>query len=178
VIAYCIGAGEDITFDGALASSGCTVRCCDPTPRAVLHIEAFAPATPLFRFAPFALWKADCELRFFEPKDSAHVSYSAVNIQHTDNHIVVAGRTLASMMSYFGDSRLDILKLDIEGAEMEVLPVLLDSSILPSILCVEFDRPAPIIELLSLWKALWRSGYRPVRSDRLSVLLLRPAGRA
>src|SRR3990167_849454 len=39
-ICYLAGAGEDISFDCALAKQfGCNVRIVDPTPRAIRHFE-------------------------------------------------------------------------------------------------------------------------------------------
>jgi hypothetical protein len=42
-------------------------------------------------------------------------------------------------MRQFGHTHIDVLKLDIEGAEIEVLNHLLDSAIFPTYICVEFD---------------------------------------
>jgi FkbM family methyltransferase len=173
VIAYCIGAGEDITFDLELWARGCTVRTCDPTPRAIDFVAREGPDDPRFTFAPFALWTEDRVLRFYEPKDSSHVSYSAVNIQRTDGFIEVEARSLESLLRHFEDDRCDVLKLDIEGAEMDVLPSISRAVSPPNVLCVEFDRPRPLRSLLMILRELRRMGYRPVKSERLNVLFLK-----
>lgn len=173
IVAYCVGAGEDISFDEELWARGCTVRTCDPTPRAVAYVASNAPADPRFSFAPFALWTDDRILRFYEPRDPTHVSYSAVNIQQTEGFIDVEARSLESMLKHFGDERCDLLKLDIEGAEMQVLPTLGGAAGLPHVLCVEFDRPRPLRTLISTIRGLYRLGYRVVKSERLNVLFIR-----
>lgn len=42
-IAYCAGAGEDISFDLELHRRGLTVVTIDPTPRAIAHVDSVQP---------------------------------------------------------------------------------------------------------------------------------------
>ena len=42
-------------------------------------------------------------------------------------------------MNEYGHSKIDLLKLDIEGAEIEVLQQMLDDKIFPGYVLVEFD---------------------------------------
>jgi hypothetical protein len=42
-------------------------------------------------------------------------------------------------MQTFGHADVSLLKLDVEGAEYEILASLLDGNMHPAILCVEFD---------------------------------------
>jgi len=51
-VAYCAGAGEDITFDLALLEHGLRVTTFDPTPRAVSYVTSLGIADGRFRFAP------------------------------------------------------------------------------------------------------------------------------
>lgn len=44
-------------------------------------------------------------------------------------------------MQNFNHSRLDLLKIDIEGAEYTVLNQILNENIQINLLCVEFDQP-------------------------------------
>jgi len=46
-------------------------------------------------------------------------------------------------MQEVGLQDVDVLKMDIEGAEHEVLRALIKGSIRPRILCVELDAPTP-----------------------------------
>lgn len=50
-VAYCAGAGEDISFDLALHEAGVRVTTFDPTPRAIAYVTEMNPGPP-FRFLP------------------------------------------------------------------------------------------------------------------------------
>lgn len=176
-VAYCLGAGEDVTFDLALEERGWLVRTVDPTPRAISHVESVLPSSGRMVFLPFAAWSKDEILRFYEPADQAHVSHSAINLQRTSRFIEVPALSLPSMLERAGDLRMDLLKLDIEGAEHEVLGSLADLSEVPPILCVEFDAVRPVTRLLRTWVRLARVGYRPWRSEGLNVLFVNDAFR-
>ena len=94
---------------------------------------------------PMALWKESTSLPFYEPPISEHVSHSISNYQNnyrTDTpHIVVSTITLEEILETFSLNRhsIPLLKLDIEGAEIEILSCLLDSNFRPQQICVEFD---------------------------------------
>src|SRR5262249_4684950 len=159
----CCGAGEDVSFDLALNSDwDMRVVCVDPTPRAIRHIDAllaahaerramlieagplyydlsnFHPAT--FEFMDCAVWSKDGTIELYAPRDPAAVSYSALNLQRTSERIQVRARTLLSVVRELDLARVSLLKLDIEGAEHEVLRSMLQSRILPDQLLVEFDQ--------------------------------------
>ncbi len=80
-----------------------------------------------------------------------------------DDVIEVSAYSLTSITEQLGHRRIDLLKMDIEGAEYEVLEGLLESPVLPTQLLVEFhhrfvdnglDRTYDII------KRLRRAGYK------------------
>src|SRR2546423_1191975 len=83
-VASCAGAGEDITFDLAVREHGRRVTTFDPTPRAIAHVATIAPPNPAYRFEAVGWWDSTTELRFYAPKNAAHVSHSAVNLQRTE----------------------------------------------------------------------------------------------
>jgi FkbM family methyltransferase len=204
-IAMCCGAGEDISFDVALnAKWGMRIICVDPTPRSIRHVESFLAASrdgrpmlieagPLiyetagfreanFAFVASAVWSSDGALELFAPKNPAHVSYSAMNLQHTSEMIQVRSSTIGSLLRDFGVGRLSLLKLDIEGAEYEVLRSMLSAGILPEQLLIEFDQinqpltPLFWVELVHILRALRDAGYRLVHRERANyVFVLRPA---
>ncbi len=157
-VCYLAGAGEDISFDVALAKKfHCDVFIFDPTPRARLHFDKVLRAASAgqttaeinnvqytldkniinhLHFSDIGIWNSKDVLKFFEPKDEAHISHSITNLQGTEKYIEVRVETLADIMRSNGHSRLDMLKLDIEGAEFTVLDSISDIDI--QILCVEF----------------------------------------
>lgn len=206
-VAMCCGAGEDISFDVALnAQWHMRVICVDPTPRSVRHVESLLEASragrpmPIeagpavyemtdfredrFTFVSRAVWSSDGYLALFAPKDPAHVSYSALNLQHTSQTIQVPSSTVASLLGELSIERLSLLKLDIEGAEYEVLRSVLRANIRPDQLLVEFDQVnqplAPMfwVELAGMIRVLREAGYRLVHRERANyVFVLASASR-
>lgn len=172
-IIYCAGAGEDITFDLAMHEAGCIVRTFDPTPRAISHVEDFAPASDRFAFLPVGLWTEDRDLRFYTPPVEGFVSHSAVNLHGTSEYFTAPVKTLASLMYSFGDDHIDVLKMDIEGAEMAVISGLIGDGTLPPVLCVEFDQPQPLKEIRSAVRQLADAGARLVKVDRWNYTFVR-----
>ena len=94
---------------------------------------------------PMALWNESTSLRFFLPPDSDSVSCSIVNYQsdyrQDTDHIEVDAVPLDQLLErhQIDSSELPLLKLDIEGAEIEVLEDLLAKGITPLQILVEFD---------------------------------------
>lgn len=200
--ALCCGAGEDISFDVALnANWDMRIICVDPTPRAIHHVASLLAAgregrrmlieagpmsydltgfrEAAFSFVPRAVWSSDGVLNLFAPKDPAHVSYSAMNLQHTEQTIQVRSSTVGSLLGEFGLAHLSLLKLDIEGAEYEVLRYLLSAEIFPDQLLVEFDQvnqpltPLFWIELVRTLRALRTAGYRLVHRERANYVFIK-----
>jgi FkbM family methyltransferase len=173
-IAYCAGAGEDISFDLELHRRGMHVVTIDPTPRAIAHVRRVDPGDERFRFVPVGLWDGPGELRFHPPAD-AGVSHSVVNLQRTAASEGFTARvdSLASIMAAQGHERIDLLKLDIEGAESTVLPNLLQDGPFPPAVCFEYDQPQSSRALLGLFRTFRRRGYRLVRRERWNFTLSR-----
>jgi len=139
-VCYCAGVGEDITFDlGLIRQYGCKVFAIDPTPRAARHVDQVASGEANFTLLPVGLWDKEERVRFYEPKDPTHVSHSILNLQQTDRYFEADCRRLASLMVQLGHSRLDLLKIDIEGAEYGVLNTIVEDDVKIGVLCVEFD---------------------------------------
>lgn len=137
---FCIGAGEDITFDIALADRfDADVYIFDPTPRAVTHVESALAEHPGVTFKPWAIWSSDGQVNMFEPRDSTHVSHSIVDLQGTGRAFKAEARSVPSIMTEFGLDHIDLLKMDIEGAEYEVLKACLSSGQPIGIIHVEYD---------------------------------------
>ncbi len=162
-ICYCFGAGEDISFDMSLiATYGCKVYCFDPTPRSAKHIKyihdslkhgkpAYINSTKAqyqitgdninkLLFYPFGLWWQDAIIKFYAPANPKHVSHSALNLQHTGKFFEAPCKKLSTIMQELKHDHIDLLKMDIEGAEYPVLDNMLQENILPHTLCVEFHK--------------------------------------
>jgi len=139
-ICYCVGCGEDISFDlGLIDGFRCEVYAFDPTPRAIRHVESHAAGNPRYHFSPVGLWDKAEKLKFYVPINPKDVSHSLLNLQKTNDFIEVPVERLSAIMARNGHTHLDLLKLDIEGAEYKVLDSMFADGIDVAILCVEFD---------------------------------------
>lgn len=139
-ICYSIGVGEDTTFDRALIER-CDARifAFDPTPRAAGHVaKSGLPAN--FTFLPVGVWDADGTARFYSPADPSHVSHSIVNAQGTSAYFDAPCRRLRGLMADNGHDAIDLLKMDIEGAEYRVIDSLIADGVRARVLCVEFHQ--------------------------------------
>lgn len=139
-ICYCAGCGEDISFDlGLIDLIGCQVFAFDPIPRAIDYVGVVAAGNPKYHFFSVGLWDKQASLRFFAPKNSSHVSHSLLNLQKTDQYICVNVKRLSCLMKELGHNRIDLLKIDVEGAEYKVLNSILEDGLDVKVLCVEYD---------------------------------------
>lgn len=171
---YSGGVGEDASFDlGLIERFGCDVFAFDPTPRAIAFAEPIAAAQPHFRFKPVGLWSKNVTLRFYAPSNPEHVSHSVKNLQRTSEWFEAPCRTLPSLMAELGHDSVDLVKLDIEGAEHEVIRSMLAAGILPPVLCFEIDQP---VGAFRFWRTIRRvqgRGYDLVSVDGWNFTFIR-----
>jgi FkbM family methyltransferase len=162
------GLGEDASFDVLFAAKyGARIILIDPTPRAIAHFRgiqarigkpaetAFVPggAQPVDAYdlrnlsadsltlIEKALWTRDEPVRFYQPSNPEHVSHSIANLYNTaeGGYLEVPSTTLPAIAADFGLPRVAILKIDIEGAEIDVLTDMLARGIQPDQILTEFD---------------------------------------
>ena len=83
------------------------------------------------------------EVKFFAPPNKNHVSHSIIdwqnNYQKNSDFIKVKTITVKSILNKFKLNHLEMIKLDIEGAEIEVLKDMIKEKIFPKQILVEFD---------------------------------------
>jgi FkbM family methyltransferase len=135
---YSLGVGDDISFDLELIERfGVTVHAFDPTPRSIEWIKAQALPTE-FVFHPFAIGAVDGTCRFSPPSDPSHVSHSLIPRDTPGPMIEVPVHRLTTILRMLGHESIDLLKMDIEGAEYDVIGDLLQAEIHVGQLLVEF----------------------------------------
>lgn len=176
-IVYSIGVGTQIDFDRAVADRvGCPVWMFDPTPRSVDFMRSHAD-NPRLRFEPVGVWTENTSLRFyFDPAaDSADEvrNASVTNIYNRDRFFEAPVETLRSLMARLGHDHIDVLKMDIEGAAVDVLEHALASEIPIGQVVVELERPrtwrgfgAFFRRVARLFTTLRERGYRIQRLPR------------
>ena len=161
-IVYCFGAGEDISFDiGVATKYQCSVKIFDPTPRAKQHYDSIIENVTngnkasinnsdvyynlskedlsLLEFIELGLWDKKETLKFYSPKNENHVSHSILNLQKTEKYFNADVDRLFSIMKSNSISKIDLLKIDIEGAEYKVLESIVNDNLDIGVICVEYD---------------------------------------
>ena len=87
--------------------------------------------------------KSNQIVKFFEPPNADHVSHSISNWQNDfkkeSKFIEVETISISDIVNFYNIDNIPLLKLDIEGAEIEVVNDMLKNKILPKQLLVEFD---------------------------------------
>lgn len=162
-IVYSFGVGEEISFDLELIRRfGVCVHAFDPTPRSIEWLaKQSLPGN--FLFHPYGVAGFDGHAKFLPPVNPLHVSHTLVERHTPWPAIEVPVRRLSSVMRDLGHQRIDLLKMDIEGAEYAVLKDMLDSRIPVNQLLVEFHHRWPEIGVEKTKQAirdLNSAGYR------------------
>ncbi len=99
-------------------------------------------------------------MKFYESVNPKLVNYSIVNVHSMTHYFTAQCQCLSSIMKDFGHDSIDLLKIDIEGAEHEVIRNILATGIPIETLCVEFDQPATVRTMLCSVTGLLKAGYR------------------
>lgn len=140
------GIGEDASFDLSLLSTySCNITAVDPTPRALEYAKTVLSPYGI-RMLPFALSAHDGEASFYAPTNPSHVSGGIRPGRHLSGKSVsVLCRRLGSILAMCDWDRLDLLKMDIEGAEYDVLQDFLNTSqyVPPAQIAIEFHHFMP-----------------------------------
>ena len=180
----------------------------DPTPRAILHFEEIQKrigqsaihgyvkggTQPTVSYdlsrvtkdslilEPFALWVEITKIKFFAPPNPDHVSHSIINFQNNYSrstpHIEVPTITLEALLEKHQVKAVQLMKLDIEGAEVDVIKHMLEKSIFPRQVLLEFDElNVPSVRAKrnaeDTDKALRQAGYECRYFDGVSNFLYR-----
>lgn len=162
------GIGGDVSFERALVEQyNALVHALDPTPDSVDWISRQVIGEG-FHFHPWALGGKDATLRMFRRinkrgKKSSMMWTMSEQASAADNAIEVRACTVGTAMTELGMPSLDILKLDIEGAEYPVLEGLSGLETRPGQILVEFHHRFPGIGKARTEQALEelrRIGYR------------------
>jgi FkbM family methyltransferase len=137
-VVYSAGAGRDVTFELELAARvGCTVHLFDPSPTGRATMEAPENRHPLIEFEPIGLAGTTGRFGFAPPLDDAEGSFY-VDAAASDPDTTLYCEDLTTIMARLGHTRIDLLKMDIEGAEYDVIEHIRARAIPIGQLCVEF----------------------------------------
>lgn len=163
-IVYSFGIGEDASFDVALIDRfGMDVHAFDPTPKSIVWVKEQNFSSQL-RLYEYGLAAFDGNVSFMPPENPNHVSHTILDRPETKNQsISVPVKRLKTIMRELGHDHIDLLKMDIEGAEYDVIDELAVSGIRPHQLLVEFHHRFPNVGVRKSREAihaLKSMGYR------------------
>jgi FkbM family methyltransferase len=162
-VIYSFGAGEDISFDCQLVRRWqATVHVFDPTPRSIAWMKKQSLPDG-FVFHPYGLAAGDGMRRFHPPARDGDVSHTVVPRGASAKALLLPVRRLETIMRELGHNHIDLLKMDIEGAEYEVIADLLGAGLDVRQLLVEFHHRWPEIGVSMTKRALQElhgAGYR------------------
>jgi FkbM family methyltransferase len=170
-IVYAIGAGTDVSFEtGLIDTAGCEVHTFDPTPEAVDHASRLG--VPRLHFHPYALWTSDESVIMHLPRAGSG-SLSAVNLQRTNETITLPGRSLPSLMAELGHDHIDLLKVDIEGAEYDILTPTMVADAGVRILAIDLHANVPARRAIAFLRGFLSAGYQAVAREETDFTLVR-----
>lgn len=160
-ICYCAGVGEDIRIERWLAeTAGAQVWAFDPTPRSIEYMARTPHDRARLRFLPVGLWSEDTTLRFHAPQNPAWVSHSVMEDLGGGSSFDASCRAIPSIMKELGHDRVDLLKMNIEGAEHVVLEAALAARVLPRVLTLTFEGDDAFRKAHRWTRRLRAEGYR------------------
>jgi len=138
-IIYCVGCGENISFDLALIEAlDCEIYAFDPTPKSLKYLHSLE-LPEQYHIYETGLSNFDGSAKFNPPVNPDHVSHTICDRAATaDRAITVSMKRLSTIMRELGHDTVDLLKIDIEGAEYGVIEDLVKNRVPVRQLCVEF----------------------------------------
>jgi len=161
-VVYSFGVGEDITFDLALINEyKLNVYAFDPTPLAIKFAEK--NITPHFHFEAIGLGNKDEITNFYLSTNEKDCSGSIIDKNDHAEAIRVEMKKVSTIMKELNHTRIDLLKMDIEGSEYAVLENMLEENILPKQILVEFHHRFPQIskkQTKDIVQKLNNAGYK------------------
>ncbi len=158
-VVYSVGIGGDASFDLELMHRyGCRVWGFDPTPFSLEYVSS-QEWPPEWTFDPVGVWTKSASLTFRPSAGQTSGSSSITRAGNEGGVFTAQVEPLSALMQRHGHDRIDLLKMDIEGAEGPVLEDLLASDLRPSIMCIEFDQPEAPWSLVRRIRRILAAGY-------------------
>lgn len=140
LIVYSFGIGEDLSFSEAIMDDfEPYIFAFDPTPKSIKYVnEHKLNSNEKFHFLPVGLSDKDEIAKFYLPINDEYVSGSAISHDSVKEvGIDVKMRCLNTLVNYYGHSKIDLLKMDIEGTEFAVIESLENCCVPIEQICVE-----------------------------------------
>ena len=166
-IIYSFGIGSDISFDKSVKNLfNVPIYMYDPTPNVAKFMKNFEKDKQLI-FKNEGLYIKEKKLKLYKSSNKKKLNASIYPI-HEDkrNFSLVQFRTLESFMKLNNHDRIDILKMDIEGAAVDVLDHMIHETkirpkqIITEIEIVSINEPLSYLtKITKLMKSIKTNGY-------------------
>jgi FkbM family methyltransferase len=143
----------------------CSVFGFDPTPKSIQWISSQTLPSE-FKFFPYGLAPKSGVVEFYLPQNSDYVSGSILKNQNinTNQKIQVPMKSFPDILSDFKHDKIDVLKMDIEGAEYDVLAGVLASNVVIDQILLEFHH-----RVLTSGKAKTLSAVRLLKDNGYEI---------
>lgn len=161
-VCYCVGAGEDVTFDTELVVNyNAKVFIFDPAPEGINHFaklnnmvkngEALsvgstpftyrisAPQLDKITYIETGVWSEKTLIKFYKPTVDNYASHSIELFNASQEYIEVPVDRLSNLMRDLKHKSIDLFKMEIEGAEYAVIKTIVEDKPDIKIILVEFD---------------------------------------
>jgi FkbM family methyltransferase len=153
-----------VSFDiGLIERFGLIVHAFDPTPKSIAWVKD-QDVPDSFLMHEHGIGSFDGTGCFYPPKKPDEVSHTILRRPATaSDAIMVPLKRLATIMEELGHNEIHILKLDIEGAEYDVIDDIAASSVRPNQILVEFHhrfRGVRVRQTRDALEAVRSLGYR------------------
>ena len=175
------GVGDNISFDIEMLNLGYKIIFIDPTPLAIEYFKnnfdhEFYKKKSIFYKK--GLWKTKTSLKFFY-SDKNVISNTISNYNQSNKSIDIETITIGDIMLENKIDSVFLIKLDIEGAELEIVDYIFQKKIKPHYLLIEFDFLKQqnlfrvIISLFNLLKKLKKLNFKIIYIDNLNFTFKR-----
>lgn len=141
-------------------------------------IKSLTPNFDKFKFLNLGIWKGREELKFYKQTNDQYVSQSLVENMFGKDYDIVKVDSIKNIMEKEGNENIDLLKLDIEGAEIEAINQMLNDKIYPKYVLIEFDllikNKDPYNKTKTLINRLiLEENYNILKNDNLNITFVR-----
>lgn len=176
-IVYSAGVGRDISFDRDLIDRfGVTVHAFDPTPASIIWM-GLESLPEKFQFHRFGLAGRDGLACLRPPAEGLHGPHTILRTPRSSGgDVEVPVLRLGSVMRALGHDHVDLLKLDIEGAEYAVIRDLVNDDLDVRQIAFEVHDN---LRGITRWhnavamRRLRRAGYRTFHVDERRISMIR-----
>ena len=141
-IIYSFGIGENLSFEKTISRLyGCKVYCFDPTSLAVNFMKQEGYDKEKIFFEACGIWKSDGKIKFYNQNinDQKNTGGSITNLFEVNSYTLLDCNKLSTLMKKNNHTNIDVIKLDIEGACIDVMNDFLKDKIFPNQIVAEFE---------------------------------------